>query len=238
VVSGIVFVHSAASSSPDWVEMTAIATAVLAFGLVFTAVGVFVTYRAAKDELRGTQAQIEAAHRPLLIDVTPNAPAPEDLDMPGAVELRFPNGHQASVDTRKIYVAFDGGLAFFAVPLRNVGPGLAVIDSGAITANGDGLSLQPLGREVQRERVPSKEMTRVLCTHEYASDGDGHKDSVYELRIPYADLDEVQKFTAIVRLERVEEQQWRVQAIQQTGPSGAAAHLSRSAANGQPARSE
>jgi hypothetical protein len=223
-----------ASSLLNWSEMTAIATSVLALGLFVTAGGVAISYRAAKNELRGTQAQIDASRRPLLIDVTPTAPAPADLDVPGAVDLSFPGGHETSVDVRRIYVAFAEGLAFFAVPLRNVGPGLAAIDTAAITASGEGLASQPLGREVQRERVPSGEMTRVLCTYEHATGNTEPDRSIYELRIPYADLDETQRLVAVVHLEHVAESKWRIQNVQQSGPSGATAQQSNGAARREP----
>lgn len=77
-VAEVALVAHAMASSLDWVEMTAIATTVLASGLGLTAIGVVVTSKAAKDDLIATrdaaQAQIEASHRPLLIDVTPTAP--------------------------------------------------------------------------------------------------------------------------------------------------------------------
>jgi len=39
----------------DWNQVTAIATSVLALGLIPTAIGIWVTYKAATDDLRATQ---------------------------------------------------------------------------------------------------------------------------------------------------------------------------------------
>lgn len=125
-----------------------------------------------------------------------------------------------TVKTRRIYVAFEGGRAFFAVPLRNVGRGLAVIDPADISVGGEGLAKQPLGCEVQRERVPSGEMTRVLCTYEQASQGEEPKRSTFEMTVPYRDLDESQAFAAVVRVELVTDDQWRVCAVRQTAVGG------------------
>jgi hypothetical protein len=87
----------------NWNEVTAIATGVLALGLIPTAIGIWVTYKAATDDLHATQdaaeaaqqasrdelqatreatqtaqvmaqCQIEASYRPLLIDVVPSGP--------------------------------------------------------------------------------------------------------------------------------------------------------------------
>jgi hypothetical protein len=87
----------------DWNEFTAIATGVLALGLIPTAIGIWITYKAATDDLHATQRaaelalmasreelqatreatqtaqamaqrQLEASYRPLLIDVVPSGP--------------------------------------------------------------------------------------------------------------------------------------------------------------------
>jgi hypothetical protein len=47
----------------DWNEFTAIATGVLALGLIPTAIGIWVTYKAATDDLRATQQAAEVAQR-------------------------------------------------------------------------------------------------------------------------------------------------------------------------------
>jgi hypothetical protein len=91
----------------NWTEFTAIATGVLALGLIPTAIGIWVTYKAATEDLHATQRaaelaqrashdelqatreatkaaqaigqrQIEASYRPLLIDVVPSGPVSEN----------------------------------------------------------------------------------------------------------------------------------------------------------------
>ncbi len=163
----------------DWNEFAAIATGVLA---VFAAIAAFyarLAYRTAKEDLEATnqiaREQIEAEHRPLLIDITPTAPAATDLDGGANAFVDFPGGkEQVHIDGRRVYVDFAKGRVFFTVPLRNVGRGLAIIDPSTISVKGARLSAQPLGHAaVQRERVPPGEMTRIVCTYESAPDEDG-----------------------------------------------------------------
>jgi hypothetical protein len=123
----------------DWTEFTAIATGVLALGLIPTAIGIWVTYKAATDDLHATQhaaelaqrasrdelqatseatqtaqaqRQLEASYRPLLIDVVPTGPiSPNDPPFvtTGRIKVEFPGGHADIFDPRQIYVAPTGG---------------------------------------------------------------------------------------------------------------------------------
>jgi hypothetical protein len=102
----------------DWNEFTAIATGVLALGLIPTAIGIWITYKAATDDLHATQRaaelalmasreelqatreatqtaqemaqrQLEASYRPLLIDGVRTGPVSENDRVPITSEGRI-----------------------------------------------------------------------------------------------------------------------------------------------------
>jgi hypothetical protein len=204
----------------DWNEVAAIATVVLAVFAAIAALYARLAYRTAKEDLEATneiaREQIEAEHRPLLIDITPTAPAATDLDGGVNAYVDFPGGEEkVNIDGRTVYVDFAKGRVFFAVPLRNVGRGLAIIDPSTIRVKGAGVSARSLGNAaVQRERVPPGEMTRIVCTYESAPD-DGGPPTDYEVWVPYTDLDESQSFQALVHIERIVEGEWRVREVEQ-----------------------
>ena len=54
----------------------------------------------------------------------------------------FPGGEDTAIDARRAHVGFAKSRAMFAVPLRNVGRGLARIDPTTISVTGEGLSHQ------------------------------------------------------------------------------------------------
>lgn len=86
------------------------------------------------------QRQIEASRLPLLIDVTKTTSVDSDLDPGNLVALSFPGGHDVEAwDWRRVYDGYPAGRICVAVPLRNVGSGLAVIDAKGIRVIGDGL---------------------------------------------------------------------------------------------------
>jgi hypothetical protein len=187
----------------DWGRVTACATVALAVisavVLIPTAVGVWVTYRAAKDDLKVTretlqvtrdaaadakrdaereigllQQQLEAEHRPLLIEVVPFGPIYPDMgarpnpdvvdhhqgSLPPTIEVKFSQREGYEVDPRSVCVEIEGGTAYVSVPLRNVGRGLAVIDPNSIDIHG--IALGPVSHRVaQRERIPVGETTRI-----------------------------------------------------------------------------
>jgi hypothetical protein len=200
----------------DWNEVTAIATGVLAVSVPPTLYFTKCAYETAKADLVATSKaasdQLKAEHRPLLIDITPTAPPAVDLDGGEGVTLDFPGWHTTG-DGRYVCIGVRQGRVFFAVPLRNVGRGLAVIDPKEITVEGDRIAQHSLGCEVQRERVPSGEMTRILCTYESAARGE--TPNVYEMRVPYSDLDESQSFEVRVHLERESGDNWHVRDVKQ-----------------------
>jgi hypothetical protein len=118
-----------------------------------------------------------------------------------------------------VYVGYPAGRICVAVPLRNVGNGLAVIDSTGIRVIGDGLDREVLGREVHRERVPPGETTRILCTHGVMPSAERQD---LQLLVPYRDFADEQPTVADVRLERVQEDQWRVRSVTPVAPENIA----------------
>jgi hypothetical protein len=222
----------------DWAEVTALATvglALLTLALVTAAVvaahyakqDVDAHLRTSAEDLKATreateaaqravQRQIEASHRPLLIDVTETTSKPSDLDPEHDVLLTFHNGeHVAQTDWRHVYVGYTPGRIFVAVPLRNVGSGVAVLDTAGVRVTGDGIDKQPMDQAIHRERVPPGETTRILCAHNV-------KPSVKRRRlqvlVPYQDFAGSQATVADVRLVCGDDDQWHVQSVTPVAP--------------------
>jgi hypothetical protein len=138
--------------------------------------------RAASAELDVLQRQLAAGYRPLLVDVLTTAPVPDDMD------ARLDVGQQPQgFDPRTVFVEVDAGKVFISVPLRNVGRGLAVIERSSVGINGPGLG-EPEHRAVQRSHVPVHETTRIDIVAAHAVGGPIPTGTVWELRVPYADL--------------------------------------------------
>lgn len=226
---------AAYSASIDWSEVTAIATAALAL-LTFVLAGAAIiaakyarqaiaadlrTARQATDAAqRMTQLQIESTHRPLLIDVTETTSKPSDLDPSTTPWLKFPAGHQVAHDWRHVYVGPSGGCIDVAVPLRNVGTGPAVIEKDGIRVFGGGVEADEVDSAVHRERVPPGETTRILCTCRFAA-SDTVPDNLQVL-VPYCDFAAAQATIADIRIERVEEEHWRVTRVTPAAPENIA----------------
>ncbi|HTZ64727.1 MAG TPA: hypothetical protein VMB51_11545 [Solirubrobacteraceae bacterium] len=235
-------------AATDWNEVTAIATSLLALGLIPTAIGIWVTYKAAKDDLHATQdaaqkaeaaarEQIAASHRPLLIEVAPDGPIACDPliihpagDVP-RIHTEFSGGHVADLDPRQVYVHLGGPWASVVVPLRNVGRGLAVIDPQEIRVVGERLGAMHSSK-VSHERVPPNESTRILCTPRMTP-GAADYPWVWELFVPYKDFAGRQLTVAVVRLiQDYPKEDWRLWDVRQSAPEDvtfpkAPQHMSR-----------
>lgn len=215
----------------EWNEVTALATTGLVIAAVaaawFAKQDIAAHLRTAKEDLGAAedatrvaqetaQRQIEATYRPLFIDVSEHTSEPSDLDPPGDVQLHF-SDHDASVDWRKVYVAFLEAPVRIcvAVPLRNVGTGTGVIQADNISVYGDGIGQSRTFYEVHRERVPLWETTRILCTYEREP---GRTPSSLWLRVPYTDFADTQARVAEVRLQRVRDDYWRVGSVKPVKP--------------------
>lgn len=134
---------------------------------------------AADRQVTEMRSQLDAANRPLLIEVDPNGPIYADMgaranpnirprsegSVPETITVRFGLA-DVELDPRETYVTFTGGLAHVSVPLRNVGRGLACIHSPGIRFEGENIP----GTEwlhVRRERVPTGESTRISLIVRY-----------------------------------------------------------------------
>lgn len=232
----------------DWNEVTAIATGVLALGLIPTAIGIWVTYKAATDDLRATQhaaevaqrashdelqatreatqtaqataqRQLAASYRPLLIDVVPSGPVSENdrvlIASQGRINVEFPGGHTDGFDPRQIYVGLSGGRINIAVPLRNVGSGVAVVLPALIWVGGQRIGTME-GCDVQSKLVPPGETTRVVCAPRLTQQEMADYPWVVILHVPYQDFAGGQLTIARVMLEqRYKETEWVLHAIDQ-----------------------
>jgi hypothetical protein len=169
----------------DWTsEMTAIATAALALLTAVLAIGAIIAARLTKRginaQLASTRSQLEASYRPLLSDIAVTAAEARNLDPENEVILDFDREYRDRCDWRHVYVRHTGGMLRVAVPLRNVGTGLAIIDKCGVRVAGLG---EPQYTLVHRPRPAQGEQTRVLCTHEL----DGDRTSL-RLEVPYTDF--------------------------------------------------
>lgn len=229
------------ATGTNWGEVTAIATVVLAVAAIVAAVLARRGLRTAAEDLQASQEatqaaqanadrQMEAEHRPLLIDVAPGSPV-SDLLLPPTryaagelltqgrpyVQMRFPHGHSVKIDSHCIYVHIASGWAYVGVPLRNVGRGLATIDPDDIRLFGQGLG-ELAQCEVLRERVPAGESSRILCTSHY-----NHTQIAFPhiltLLVPYRDFAGGQLIVAEFRLVQHDTgEPWMLSGVKQVRP--------------------
>jgi hypothetical protein len=217
-------------ASVDWGEVTAASTASLALLTLLLVVyarhaanqakrSIDVQLQAIRESTRAaqtaTQRQIEASYRPLLIGVTAHGPVYDDMGAqqlkthmgrdqivasgPQLVTLKFAGG-QFRADPRKVYAHFSPGRIEIMVPLRNVGWGLAVIDTLGIEFRGQGLR-KKLRCEAQIDCVPPGETTRLLCEYELTPREQPIDHCTYDLLVPYRDLAGGQLAVAVARLD-------------------------------------
>jgi len=165
------------------------------------------------------QRQLEASYRPLLIDVVPTGPISPNDPLPiaslGLIKIEFPSGHSADIDPRQIYVGLSGGRINIAIPLRNVGSGLAVVLPALITVGGQRIGSME-GTSVQSKLVPSGETTRIVCAPRLSQLEAAEYPWVVVLQVPYRDFVGGQFTIACVTLEqRYKEIEWTLQGIDQ-----------------------
>jgi hypothetical protein len=193
--------------------------------------------QATREATLGAQSaaelQLEASRRPLLMDVAPDGPIYADMGAqqrtrvmpdgrselvgPHFARLAFPGTDTFWADPRQVYVGQTAGRLHVMVPLRNAGNGLAVLDKDEVRAIG-AATRGLMGCEAQRERVPPGETTRILCTHEIAIGEQRDDSTVYELAVPYRDFAGGQLTVALIRLDRVHDDEWRLRDVRQVKP--------------------
>ena len=230
-VSLLLFVAAAGPSD----SLTAVATLVLSgitLSLVFATIWLVLSTRAgtdraradAKAELKVLERQIGAGYRPLLVDVLPSAPVPDDMGAlydvtwsqganatahePGPViETKLPGMVARFFDPRTAFVLFQGGKIFLSVPLRNVGRGLAVVDCDGVELAGSLVGALEY-RKIQRRHVPVGETTRIdLIAGAYRWDnsyevvpGRVMFGVAWDLAVPYLDFGGEQRTTARLQI--------------------------------------
>jgi hypothetical protein len=169
------------------------------------------------------QSQLRASYRPLLIELPRFGPADENDPVieggpeQGYVPLRFPDGHDGTVEPRAVYVALSGPRINVSVLLRNVGNGLAVIHPMQVQLLGPRMLPQRLGEyvtKIERPRVPPNETTRIL----HAPTINPTEMAAYPwnltLRVPYWDFAGEGGWVALIFLEQAfQEEPWSLRSI-------------------------
>ncbi len=142
--------------------------ALITLALVGLTLGLALAIRASSEQagddvqaqLELLRSQVHGAYRPLLVDVPPS-----------------------TVD-----VAIEAGKVHLAVPLRNIGGGVAVVDGDRLALEGNGIGTLE-SRAVQRAHVPVNEATRIELVAAYRMHELGEpRAAAWQLTAPYADL--------------------------------------------------
>lgn len=206
-------------------DLTATATLILA-GITLALVAATVTLvcatragtnqarRDAQREIDVMQRQLEAEYRPLLIEVLPTGPILPDMgarpspnvaahrqdEQPLTIEIKFGQTAGVEFDPRLVYMRLEGGAVYLSVPLRNVGRGLAVIDSSSIDLHGVALG-SVRERMARRQRVPVGETTRIEVISHYQVGVQIGQAKDWSLHVRYVDFAGEQRTHATIRLE-------------------------------------
>jgi hypothetical protein len=219
-------------ATDHWSEVTAIATCVLAAGVIVAVWGVWETRTAAQSDLTATREaataaeaaarrQIEASYRPLLIEVLRHGPIGPDMEafenptpshraiLPKIIDISV-GALTRSIDPRAVHVEGANGVAYVSVPLRNVGLGLAELHEGTIGVWLEGAEVHDTS--VKRARVPPGETTRVSCS---LTIGDTSDLSRFSIQVPYWDLAGGQGAAAAVYLRQTSADTWEVEDVEQ-----------------------
>jgi len=131
------------------------------------------------------------------------------------MKIEFPGGHSDAIDPRQIYVNLSGGRMNIAVPLRNVGNGLAVVFPALITAGGQRIGAME-GTYVQSKLMPPGETTRVVCAPRLTQMEEATYPWVVTLKVPYQDFTGGQPTIARIWLEQqFKETEWLLHGIDQ-----------------------
>ncbi|MHB1468654.1 MAG: hypothetical protein ACYCU0_01255 [Solirubrobacteraceae bacterium] len=189
------------------------------------------------EQLTAARDELDASHRPLLIEVFPDGPIYADMgardnpnisrapgrDVEKTIPVRFDGTNPREADPRLVFVEFERSTFFISAPLRNVGRGLAVIVESEITVDGDavyGLKAPP---SATRVRVPDRETTRVNIVAQHHSGvaiGPGDR---WTLTVPYTDFAGRQRTIARLVLEHdggSSPHQWRAVDVKHVGDPG------------------
>jgi hypothetical protein len=113
----------------DWPTIASLATA---GGTLVLAVATFSSVRSGQRSTRIAERSTQIAERALLIGLRPVLIPSRATDPPERV--RFVEARTVSVQGGKAAVENDGETYYFVIPLRNVGPGLGVLQSWHVAA--------------------------------------------------------------------------------------------------------
>ena len=120
----------------DWPTIASLATA---GGTLVLAVATFSSVRFGQRSTRLAERSTAIAERALLVGLRPVLAPSRVTDPPETV--RFGEGHSLHVEFGMAAVERDGESYYFVIPLRNVGPGLAVLQAWRLIATHPRLDL-------------------------------------------------------------------------------------------------
>jgi hypothetical protein len=186
------------------------------------------------DQVAAARDELDAAHRPLFIEVFPTGPIYADMGArdnpdispaPGrriaqTIRLSFPGASAEEIDPRFVSVRLQAATAYISVPLRNVGRGLAAIDESGITIEGKALGEFKASPAARRVRVPLGETTRINLIVQFQMGGEKiSADDRWLLRVPYTDFAGRQRIVAAIRLgyvgDNARDGTWYVMGVDQ-----------------------
>lgn len=113
----------------DWPTVASLATA---GGTLVLAVATFSSVRFGQRSTRLAERSTAIAERALLLGLRPVLAPARVTDPPETV--RFGEGHSLTVESGMAAIERDGESYYFVIPLRNVGPGLAVLQAWRLMA--------------------------------------------------------------------------------------------------------
>ena len=169
-------------------------------------------------------AQILASYRPVLIEVSPSGPIFPDMGARATASgdlMTLKLGTlEEEIDPRIVYVRLSTGGVVVSVPLRNVGPGLAIIDPKCVRVTGVEITAtaHPV---VHRPRVPPGETTRIDFEARYEPADVIPRLEDWAWWVEYRDYRGVQPTLALLRLGQQEPASgmWHVSEIVSTEPT-------------------
>jgi hypothetical protein len=132
---------------PDWIVLSNVGTAV---GTLVLAVATFAAVRSGSRTARIAERTLLAGLRPVLVPSRPQDPAEDVL---------FADGRTFPVGGGRAMGVEDAAVVYLAIPVRNVGAGIAVLSAYRLEAEAaDGVARDPLGpaRHLRGDEAPDR----------------------------------------------------------------------------------
>jgi hypothetical protein len=160
---------------------------------------------AAERQVAAARKQLDAEHRPFLIEVLRDGPVFPDMgarenpdiargsasrQIPRTITVVFDNARPPEeIDPRHLLVRLERGMIFVSVPLRNVGRGLAIIDEGSVRLRGSpGVGAAKAIPTARPRQVPAGETMRVQVITGFPAGAPAMtQDDRWQLIVPYRD---------------------------------------------------